>query len=136
MPEQTTGGNGKYHFVLYIDSAKPKSVHAANRLDHICHSYLLKEAYTLEVVDLREEPLRFEEQRIIVAPTLDVVTPQFQKHRFVGDLSESEMFVMAVGMGMEAGQMGRQAVKMKQAAADMRGRIKWPGRLKSNGELE
>jgi hypothetical protein len=123
MPEQTTNGTEEYRFILYVDSTKPRSVRAEARLDHICFSHL-KDTYTLEVVDLQEELTLFEQEHIIAVPTLDVFTPQGHKHRFVGDLAESEIFVMALGMAREAGKMGQQAQKMEEAAKEMRSKIK------------
>ncbi|MET0068767.1 MAG: circadian clock KaiB family protein [Candidatus Thiodiazotropha sp.] len=108
----------KYNFLLYIDSAKPKSQHAADRLRALCRLHLL-ENYTLEVVDLQDNPALFEYRRIIAVPTLDIETPASQRHRFVGDLSNSEIFITAAGMMQEATKMAKQAV-------DIRDKIKPP----------
>jgi hypothetical protein len=80
----------------------------------------------LEVVDLRDNHALFEEKRIIAVPTLEVITPDSGQHRFVGDLSQSEIFIIAVGMGQEADRMGRQAKAMGQKAINMRSRVKRP----------
>jgi hypothetical protein len=125
MSAKKQGDGGKYHFALYIDSEKPKSLHVADRLRALCRQYLT-DSYTIEVIDLRKDHSLFELLRIIAAPTLDVTTPQEQTHRFVGDLSQSEMFIIALGMAQEADKMGQLAGEMRQAAADMRSKIKTP----------
>lgn len=120
MKSEKNSSVGYYHFVLYIDSAKPKSFHVADRLRHLCRQHLI-DTYTLDIVDLHENPLSFEQQRVVAVPTLDVTTPQARQHRFVGDLSQSEMFIMAVGMVRKAGRMGEAAGRMRQAVKKMRG---------------
>lgn len=123
MPAENSGGEGLYHFVLYVDSEKPRSAYVARRLRELCLEHLL-DSYTLDVVDLRDNHALFEEKHIIAVPTLEVTTPDSQRHRFVGDLSQSEVFIIAVGMGQEAGRMGRKAKKMGQNAVRMRSSVK------------
>jgi isopentenyl diphosphate isomerase/L-lactate dehydrogenase-like FMN-dependent dehydrogenase len=126
MPAENGGGKGCcYHFVLYIDSEKPRSAYVVRRLRELCKEHLL-DSYALDVVDLRDNHALFEEKKIIAVPTLEVTTPESQQHRFVGDLSQSEVFIVAVGMGQEAGRMGRQAKSMGQKAISMRSRVKFP----------
>jgi hypothetical protein len=103
----------KYHLVLYIDTAKPKFSVISERLRGICKKYL-SNPYELEVIDLRANPRLFELRRIIAVPTLDVTTPQSQQHRFVGDLSVSESFIMAIGMFHDAEEMKRNAAQMEK----------------------
>jgi hypothetical protein len=104
-------GDGKYHLVLYIDSAKPKFSSISERLSQLCRKHL-SNPYQLDIIDLREKPALLEQLRIIAVPTLDVTTPQSQKHRFVGDLSTSEEFIIAVGMFHDAEEMKRYATEM------------------------
>jgi circadian clock protein KaiB len=100
-----------YHLVLYIDSAKAKSTLISERLRQLCRKHLT-DPYRLEIIDLRESPELLEEQRIIAVPTLDVSTPHSPKQRFVGDLSTSEEFIIAVGMFQDAEEMKRYAADM------------------------
>ncbi|MEW8505903.1 MAG: circadian clock KaiB family protein [Candidatus Thiodiazotropha sp.] len=118
MSSKNNADTDKYNFLLYIDSAKPKSQHVADRLRKLCHLHLL-ENFTLEVVDLQDNPALFEYRRVIAVPTLDIETPESQRHRFVGDLSNSEIFITAAGMMQEATRMAKQAV-------DIRNKIKPP----------
>jgi circadian clock protein KaiB len=132
MSAQNSGGEGFYRFVLYIDSEKRRSTYVVHRLREVCQDYL-PGSYTMELVDLRENQALFEEKRIIAVPTLEVTAPDSRQHRFVGDLSESEIFIVAIGMGREADRMGRQARKMGRDAVRMRSRVKTPDRCRSRG---
>ncbi|MES9941891.1 MAG: circadian clock KaiB family protein [Candidatus Thiodiazotropha sp. 6PLUC2] len=109
----------KYHFLLYIDSSKPKSNSTADRLAKICCDNLI-EAYTLELVDLQDNPVQFEQQNIIAVPTLVIETPEHSRHRFVGDLSQSEIFIIAIGFAQEASKMSKQASDMRNKIEPLR----------------
>jgi hypothetical protein len=117
MSEIKGEGDGQYHFVLYIDSQKPKSIYVAARLREICREHLI-DSYTLEVFDIRKDQLLFEQRRILAVPTLDVTTPLAQEHRFVGDLSQSMMFVIAVGMIQEASKIRKENNKIEKDLAN------------------
>jgi circadian clock protein KaiB len=106
-----SSADDNYHLVLYIDSAKPKSTLISERLRQLCRKHLT-DPYQLEIIDLRENPVLLEQQRIIAVPTLDVTTPHSPKQRFVGDLSTSEEFIIAVGMFQDAEEMKRYASEM------------------------
>jgi hypothetical protein len=119
MSSNTNDLVDKYHFVLYIDSTKPKSFYVADKLHKICRKHII-DSYTLEVVDLQDNPALFEQHRIIAAPTLDIETPQHQRHRFVGDLSQSEIFIIAIGFMQEARKMAKQASEMRNNIKPLR----------------
>jgi circadian clock protein KaiB len=113
MSSGTKGNVDNYRFMLYIDSTKPKSIHAAEKLHKICHNHLI-DAYSLEIIDLYENPALFERHRIIAVPTLDIETPDHPRRRFVGDLSQSEIFILAIGYMQEARKMGKEASDMRE----------------------
>jgi circadian clock protein KaiB len=108
-----------YRFVLYIDSAKPKSLCAIDRLRELCRNHL-NSSYTLGIVDLKDNPELIEERKIIAAPTLDIITPESKKHRFIGDLSQSEEFIIAIGMLQKAIEMSKQATCMRENIKSLR----------------
>lgn len=122
MPSDNNGDN-TYHFVLYIDSMNPATSHVADRLKILCKQYLI-ESYRLDIIDLREKPALVEEKKIIAAPTLDVTDPHSRQHRFVGDLSISETFIVTIGMGQVATKMEQEANIMKKNALTMRDQLK------------
>ena len=125
MSAEKHGGKGKYRFSLYIDSETPRCAYVADRLQQLCQQYL-PGSYTVEVIDLREDPSVIEREHIIAAPTLFVTTPTEQTHRFVGDLSQSELFIEALGMAHEAHKMGEEAEKLSEQAVMMREKIRFP----------
>ncbi|MES9992042.1 MAG: circadian clock KaiB family protein [Candidatus Thiodiazotropha sp.] len=108
MPSEKNASDKKHHFLLYIDSSKTKSQHVTDRLHTICRLHMLED-YTLEIIDLHDNPALFEHRRIIAVPTLEIETPESKKHRFVGDLSNSEIFIAAAGMKQEASKMAKKA---------------------------
>jgi circadian clock protein KaiB len=123
MSSNTPHSSAQHHFTLYIDSEKPKSLHVADRLQDLCKLHLIED-FTLDVIDLRQNPALMEEKNIIAIPTLDVTVLGTRKHRFVGDLSQSTMFIMTLGMGQVAVQMGKEANRIRKEAEDMRNKLK------------
>lgn len=119
MSVEKHSDRGKYQFSLYIDSKKLKCSDVADRLHQLCQQYL-PSFYTIEVIDLREDQLLMEQLHIIAVPTLDVTTPQSTTHRFVGDISQTEIFIVALDMSRRADEMTQQAGEMGRLAAKMR----------------
>jgi hypothetical protein len=111
MPPDISSSVEKYRFVLYVDSTRSKSLIVGNKLQQICRDRL-GETYTLDIIDLHEKPDLLEQHRIIAVPTLDIITPEGRSHRFVGDLTQSEIFISAISFM-------REARKMSQLAQDM-----------------
>jgi hypothetical protein len=105
--------DGQYRFVLYVDSTKPKSLRACERLKELCQKQL-SGAYTLDFVELRDHPELFEKQKIIAVPTLDIFNQKSEKHRFVGDLSSSDGFIIAIGLMQKAMKMSKEAASMRE----------------------
>jgi hypothetical protein len=102
-------------------------LHVADRLDDLCKLHLI-EVFSLDVIDLRQNPALMEKKNIIATPTLDVTLHGTRKHRFVGDLSRSAMFIMTLGMGQVAVKMGKEANRIRKEAEDMRRKIKKPNK--------
>jgi hypothetical protein len=111
MPPDISNSVENYHFVLYVDSTRSKSLNVGNKLQQICRDRL-GETYTLDTVDLHHNPNLLEQHRIIAVPTLDIITPEGQTHRFVGDLTQSEIFISAISFMQEARKMSQLAQDM------------------------
>lgn len=75
---------GKTLFCLYIAGTTERSLRAVRRIKELCEREL-KGLYTLEVVDLYQQPARAIADQIVAAPTLVRQAPQ--PVRLVGDLS-------------------------------------------------
>jgi circadian clock protein KaiB len=125
MSVEKIGGTNKYHFTLYVDPGTPRYSLVADRLHQLCQQYL-PDSYSIEVIDVREDPSVIERAHVIAVPTMLVTTPMEQTHRFVGDLSQSELFIEALGMAYEAQKMAEEAEKLGEKAVKMREQIKFP----------
>ena len=88
--------SARYVLRLYIVSTTPKSMRAIANIRRICDRYL-SGRYELEVIDLRQDPTLAEREQVIAAPTL-VKTLPLPLRRFIGDLSETEHFLLALGV--------------------------------------
>ena len=77
-----------YELKLFITGATPNSVRAVANIKHICEKYFPKK-YTLEVIDVYQQPLLAKNEQIIALPMLIKYTPLPIK-RLVGDMSDSQ----------------------------------------------
>ncbi len=75
----------KYELTLYITGQTAYSLRACRNLEEICREEL--EDYTLEVVDILEQPDRAEASGILATPTLIKRLPLPQR-KIIGDLSQ------------------------------------------------
>ncbi|MCS6959224.1 MAG: circadian clock KaiB family protein [Pseudanabaenaceae cyanobacterium SKYGB_i_bin29] len=82
----------EYHFCLYIaGKVNPNSLRAIHNLRRVLEAQA-NLRYTLEIVDVLEEPERAEVNKIKATPTLEWYLGQ-QRGRLVGDFSQAEKLV-------------------------------------------
>lgn len=74
-------------FRLYIAGSSQRSMRAVKRIKEICEKEL-PGLYTLEIIDLYQQPARAFADQIVAAPTLVRRLPE--PVRLVGDLSNEE----------------------------------------------
>ena len=74
-------------FRLYIAGNSPRSLRAVKRIKEICEREL-PGLYTLEIIDLYQQPARAIADEIVAAPTLVRRVPE--PIRLVGDLSDDQ----------------------------------------------
>jgi circadian clock protein KaiB len=74
-------------FRLYIAGSSPRSLRAVKRIKEICEKEL-PGLYTLEIIDLYQQPARAFADQIVAAPTLVRRLPE--STRLVGDLSDEQ----------------------------------------------
>jgi circadian clock protein KaiB len=86
--------DGAYHLRLYVAGQSPKSVRAVENLRHVCEEYL-PGRYTIELVDLIENPGRARSDEIIAVPTLIRKLPE-PIRRIIGDLSDTEKVLIGL----------------------------------------
>ena len=89
--------DGVYHLRLYVAGQSPKSVRAVENLRRVCEDYL-PGRYTIELVDLVENPQLARGDEIIAVPALVRKLPE-PIRRIIGDLSDTEKLL--VGLQLE-----------------------------------
>jgi circadian clock protein KaiB len=89
--------NGEhFKLCLYVAGDTRKSVSALENLKKYCAEHL-KDAYTIEVVDLLEHPHLAEGEQIIAVPTLIKKLPA-PVRVLVGDLSQEHKFLVGLNL--------------------------------------
>jgi len=90
----------QYELRLYVAGQTPKSVLALVNLRQICEQHLLGR-YTIEVIDLMENPQLAQGDQILALPTLVRRLPEPIK-KIIGDLSNTERVL--VGLDLRTAQ--------------------------------
>ena len=81
---------------LYIAGSAPNSRQAIANLEAICREHL-QGLYTLEIIDILEQPLRALTDGVLVTPSLNKVAPG-PMAKIVGNLSEEGKVLLALGI--------------------------------------
>ena len=85
-----------YDLKLYIVDETRKSTKLLNDLEEILHAEL-EGQYTLDVIDVLENPQRAIEDKIFATPTLVKVRPPPMK-KIIGDVHTKERLLMELGV--------------------------------------
>lgn len=80
-----------YHFKLYIAGNRSHSERTKAAIHHICETYL-KDHYTLEIIDVLQNPELANDDNIMATPTLICTSPK-PENRIIGDLSNEEFVI-------------------------------------------
>jgi circadian clock protein KaiB len=94
--------SGGYVFKLYVAGGAPNSVRAFANLYAICRKHF-PDSHRIEVIDVMKEPLRALEETVLVTPTVIKLFP-FPPLRIIGDLSEEEEVLRALGLPQKENQ--------------------------------
>ena len=89
--EQSQGRNpaqGSFQLRLFVAGSTSRSQQAIQNIRRICEEHL-KGEYSLEVIDVSQDPGQAKEHRILAVPTLLKELP-LPLRKIVGDLSEKE----------------------------------------------
>lgn len=89
-------GEGVYLFRLFITGASPNSSRAVQNIREVCEQYL-PEKYTLEIIDVYQQPELAKKEQLIALPLLIKKFP-LPERRFVGDLSDNEKVLRGLGL--------------------------------------
>jgi circadian clock protein KaiB len=81
---------------LYVAGQTPKSVAAFANLKNICEEHL-KGQYTIEVIDLLENPKLAKGDQILAIPTLVRKLPE-PIRKIIGDLSNTERVLVGLNL--------------------------------------
>ncbi len=85
-----------WHLRLYVAGQTPKSIAAFANLKKICEEHL-KGEYTIEVVDLLENPKLAKGDQILAIPTLVRKLPP-PLRKIIGDLSNTEKVLVGLNL--------------------------------------
>jgi len=86
----------KWELRLYVAGKTVKSVAALNNLKKYCEEHL-KDKYTIEVIDLLEQPQLAEGDQILAIPTLVRKVPE-PIRKIIGDLSNEEKVLVGLNV--------------------------------------
>jgi len=89
-----------YELRLYVAGQTPKSVLALANLRQICEEHL-HGRYTIEVIDLMENPQLAQGDQILALPTLVRRLPEPIK-KIIGDLSNTERVLVGLDLRVRA----------------------------------
>jgi circadian clock protein KaiB len=103
-----TAGEGeaeKFQLRLYVAGQTPKSLRAFANLKRLCEEHL-QERYSIEVIDLVENPHLAKGDQILAIPTLVRKLPQ-PLRKIIGDLSNTERVLVGLDL-RSTGESTRQ----------------------------
>jgi circadian clock protein KaiB len=88
----------KQHYVLrlYVTGQTPRSLKSIENLQRLCDKHL-KDNFSLEVIDIYQQPALAAEGQIIAAPTLIKAMP-LPLRRLVGDFSDAQRVVLGLDL--------------------------------------
>ena len=98
-PDAKGLGDPTHHLRLYVAGQTPKSLTAIANLERICKTHLAGR-YTVEVIDLLEQPQLAVGDQILAIPTLVRALPEPIK-RVIGDLSNAERVLVGLDLRVE-----------------------------------
>ena len=102
----STGGtdvNGDEHYELrlYVAGQSPRSVRALENLRRLCDEHL-EGRFTVQVIDLLENPTLARGDEIIAVPTLVRKLPEPMR-KIIGDLSDTEKVLVGLQLKPASG---------------------------------
>jgi circadian clock protein KaiB len=88
--------DGFYELRLYVTGTTPKSTRSIQNIKTICEKHL-HGRYTLEVIDIYQQPEKARDDQILAAPTLIKKLP-LPLRRLIGDLSDEERVLVGLNL--------------------------------------
>ena len=90
----------KYVLRLYVSGLTIRSSHAINNIKRICDEHL-KGRYTLDVIDLSQQPSLAQDEQILAVPTLIKKLP-LPLRRLIGEMSDTERVLVGLDLHKES----------------------------------
>lgn len=81
-----------WEFRLYVAGQTPKSLAAIANLKKLCEEHLTGR-YSIEIVDLLENPRLARQDQVVALPMLVRTFPE-PRHKIIGDLSDQKQVLM------------------------------------------
>jgi|SRR6266496_4943851 len=88
-----------YRLRLYITGASARSARAIRNIKVFCEEYL-GGRYSLEIIDIYQNPVLAKGEQILAAPTLIRYLPP-PVRRFIGDMSRTEKLLLGMDLRRE-----------------------------------
>ncbi|MEP6674883.1 MAG: circadian clock KaiB family protein [Ferruginibacter sp.] len=88
--------NNNYVLKLFVTGASPNSVRAIANIKKICDTHLAG-SYTLEIIDVYQQPEMAQQAQLVALPMLLKSSP-LPVRRLIGDMSDSERILAAFGL--------------------------------------
>jgi len=99
MKKQEPVTANEFVLTLFVTGASPNSVRAIANMKRICEQYL-DDNYSLEIVDVYQQPLLAQQQQLIALPMLLKSHPLPQM-RLIGDMSNTQKVLKGLGKNNE-----------------------------------
>jgi circadian clock protein KaiB len=78
-------GSKEFVLRLFVTGASPNSLKAIENIKAFCENYI-KDRYSLEIIDVYQQPLLAQQEQIVALPLLIKVSPA-PVRRLIGDMS-------------------------------------------------
>ena len=95
-PAQSTSNGEGYVLRLYVAGMTPRSIQAMETIKRVCEQHL-HGRYSLEVIDIYQQPMVAKADQIIAAPTLIRMLPE-PLRRLIGDMSDEQRVLVGLDL--------------------------------------
>ena len=85
-----------YVLRLYVTGMTARSTRAINVVRSVCDEHLAGR-YTLEIIDVYQQPARIREDQVVAIPTLVKSGPS-PLRRIIGDMSNRDRLLLGLGL--------------------------------------
>lgn len=96
MTERASPPSQRYVLRLFVTGTTSRSQRAISNMRKICEDELAGQ-YSMEIIDVYENPEATREHQVIATPTLVKILPE-PLRRIIGDLSDREKVLAGLGL--------------------------------------